>query len=46
MYSGKNILGHTFRPGVQEAAQAPGGVRGSAPTTEALRALLMQIYAI
>jgi len=43
--SGKNILGHTLR-GVQGAAQAPSGVRGSAPTAEALRALLMQIYAI
>jgi len=34
--SGKNILGHTLRPGVQGAAQAP-------PAAEALRALLMQI---
>jgi len=44
--SGKNILGHTLRPGVQGAAQAPGGVRSGAPAAEALRALLMQIYAI
>jgi len=41
--SGKNIYGHTLRPGVQGAAQAPGGFRGSAPAAEAL---LMQIYAI
>jgi len=44
--SGKNILGHTLRPRVQGAAQAPGGVRGSAPAAEALTALLMEIYAI
>jgi len=44
--SGKNILGHTLRPRVQGATQAPGEVRGSAPAAEALKALLMQIYAI
>jgi len=41
--SGKNIHGHTPRPGVQGAAHAPGGVRDIAPAAEAL---LMQIYAI
>jgi len=44
--SGKNIIGHTLRPGVQGAAQAPSGVGGSALAAEAIRALLMQIYAI